>query len=162
MRTSPHVTRRVVAAVTAATTLLLVLAAPALGAVSFDPADATGHVDKADVLAAFGWREQTFQANARKVTFHLEVTGALSWDCVISGQTTTVVGDVAESRAVDAAAVTTGGRRGTVSGFDLTGYANGSPVGASCPSGSPANVTWSGQHVLYADLRNQSRAIWSD
>jgi len=162
MRTSPHLTTRLVAAVTAATTALLVVVGPALGAVSFDPADATGHVDKADVQAAFGWREQTFQANARKITFHVEVTGALSWDCVISGQTTTVVGDVAESRGVDAAAVGTGGRRGTVSGFDLTGYSAGAPAGPTCPSGSPANVTWSGHHVLYADIRNQSRSVWSD
>jgi hypothetical protein len=161
MRTSADRTRHLAAAAIAAATGVLLLVTPALAAVSFDPTTGSGYVDKADVQAAFGWREQTFQANARKLSFHLETVGSLSWDCVVAGQTSTIVADVSDSRPVGSSVVAAGGRHGSVSGFDLTGFAS-APISASCSSGAPANVSWSGQHVLYADSRSQSQPVWSD
>jgi hypothetical protein len=161
MRTSADRTRPVIVAAIVAVATLVLVASPALGAVAFDETTATGHVDKADVEAAFGWREQTFQANARKLSFHLQSVGSLTWDCTVGGSTVGVVADVNARRPVDAVALAGAGRRAPVSGFDLTGFNGSSSGGASCSTGSPANVVWSGTDTLFADLRNQSAAIWS-
>jgi hypothetical protein len=161
MRTSADRTRPIIVAAVVAVATLVLAASPALGVVAFDEATATGHVDKADIEAAFGWREQTFQANARKLSFHLETVGSLTWDCVVGGSTVGLVADVNASRPIYAVAVAGAGRRAPVSGFDLTGFNGSSSVGASCATGSPANVVWSGTDTLFADLRSQSAAIWS-
>jgi hypothetical protein len=164
MRARQQAFRRVVAGIIGVAAAALVAASPALAAVSFDPATGTGHVDKADVEAAFGWREATFQANARKLSFHLESSASWTWDCTIDGQVVTIVSDQQASRAVGDVATGTG-RHGGVSGFDLTGFAaaSGAPTNpASCPSGSPANVHSASTETLFADLRSQARAIWSN
>jgi hypothetical protein len=161
MRTSADRTRPIIVAAVVAVASLVLAASPAVGAVAFDETSATGHVDKADVEAAFGWREQTFQANARKLSFHLQSVGSLSWDCAVGGSVVGLVADVDASRPVNAVALAGAGRRAPVSGFDLVGFNGSSSVGASCSTGSPTNVAWSGVDTLFADLRNQSAAVWS-
>ena len=160
MRTPADRTRRVIRGVIAAAAALLVAAPTTLGAVTFDPSNGTGHLDRADVQSAFGWRDQTFAANARKVAFHLRSVGSLTWDCAAGS----LVADVDDSRAVDAHALGATSRRNglSVSGYDLTGFSGGSTSTAQCSSGAPTNVVWSGSRVLYADFRNQSAPVWSD
>lgn len=161
MRTSADRTRPIIVAAIGAVAALALAVSPAAGTVAFDETTATGYVDKSDIEAAFAWREQTFQANARKLGFHLESVGSLTWDCVVDGSIVDVVADVNDSRPVEAVAIAGTGRRAPVSGFDLVGFGGSASVAASCASGSPANVTWSGTQTLFADLRSQSAAIWS-
>lgn len=144
---------------------LLATAGTALATVSFDTATGTGYVAKADVQAAFGWKEQTFQANARKLSFHSERLTSWTWDCLIDGQLSTLTADEQISQAVDSAAVGTAIRKNTfsVTGFDLNGFSAVPSVGsaASCPSGDPSNVRNASTDVLYVDFRSQSEPIWS-
>jgi hypothetical protein len=144
---------------------LFASAGTALAAVSFDPASGTGYVAKADVQAAFGWKEQTFQANARKLSFHSERLTSWTWDCLIDGQLATLTADEQTSQAVDSAVVGTAVRKNSfsVTGFDLTGLAAAPSVGgaATCPSGDPSNVRAASTDVLYVDFRSQSEPIWS-
>ena len=148
---------------------LLAMAGSAAATVTFDPATGTGYVDKTDVQAAFGWKDQTFQANAKKVRFHGVHVTSWTWDCLIGGESVTFVGDVQSSRAVELEALGTAVGRTVraVTGFDLNGFAGGtSPAPGSdptsCPSGDPANVSSGSSDVLYADFRGQSEPIWSD
>jgi hypothetical protein len=146
--------------------VLLSTVSGAAAAVTFDPATGTGSVGKADLQAAFGWTEKTFQANARKLTFHAVHHVAWTWQCQIDGEAVTLLADEESSRSVSASAITTGVRKGrTIIGFELTGYAGPGPdvplSPASCPSGEPTEVTVAVSDVLYADLRNRSESIWS-
>jgi len=147
---------------------LLATAGSAVAAVAFDPATGTGYVGKADVQAAFGWKDQTFQANAKKVRFHAVHVTSWTWDCLIGGESVTFVGDVQSSRAVELEALGTAVGRTVraVTGFDLAGFGDASPAPESdptgCPSGDPANVSSGSSDVLYADFRGQSEPIWSD
>ena len=144
---------------------LLASAGTAIAAVSFDPASGTGYVAKADVQAAFGWPEQAFQANARKLSFHSERLTSWTWECLIDGQLSTLTADEQLSQGVDSAVVGTPVRKNgvAVSGFDLTGFSGAPAVGdvATCPSGDPSSVRGASSDVLYVDFRSQSEPIWS-
>jgi hypothetical protein len=144
---------------------LLATAGTALATVGFDPATGTGYVAKADVQAAFGWKEQTFQANARKLSFHFERLTSWTWDCLIDGHLSTLTADEQISQRVDSAVVATAVRKNTmaVTGFDLTGFPAAPSAGsaASCPSGDPSSVHGASTDVLYVDFRSQSEPIWS-
>jgi hypothetical protein len=144
---------------------LFVSAGTTLAAVTFDPGSGTGYVAKADVQAAFGWKEQAFQANARKLSFHSERLTSWTWECLIDGQLSTLTADEQVSQAVASAAVGTPVRKNSfsVSGFDLNGFSATPSVGgaASCPSGDPSSVRSASTDVLYVDFRSQSEPIWS-
>jgi len=147
---------------------LLATTASALATVTFDPAEGTGYVDKADVQEAFGWKDQVFQANARKVSFHAVHVVSWTWDCQIDGELLTFVSDEQSSRTVEVEALgTTAGRTvRSATGFDLTGFAGATPPASggdptSCPSGEPSNVSSGFSDVLYVDFRSQSQPIWS-
>ncbi len=138
---------------------VLVTAAPAAATSTFDPATGTGYVDKADVQQAFGWKDQVFQANVRKVTFHAEQVVSWSWDC----QGSTLTADAPTSWSVGSFPIgSTHGRWvAAVSGFTLTGpgvVASSDPV-ASCASGDPSNVSSATTVILYADFRDESQAV---
>jgi hypothetical protein len=137
-------------------------AGTALATVGFDPANGTGYVAKADVQAAFGWKEQTFQANARKLSFHSERLTSWTWECLIDGQLSTLTADEQVSQAVASVVVGTAVRK-SVTGFDLNGFSAVPSVGsaASCPSGDPSSVRGASTDVLYVDFRSQSEPIWS-
>ncbi len=147
---------------------LLATTGNVLATVTFDPAAGTGYVDKSDVQAVFGWRDQLFQANARKVSFHAVHVVSWTWDCPIDGELLTFVSDEQSSRTVEVEALgTTAGRTvRSVTGFDLTGFAGATPPASgtdptSCPSGDPSNVSSGTSDVLYVDFRGQSQRIWS-
>jgi hypothetical protein len=144
---------------------LFVTAGTALATVGFDPATGTGYVAKEDVQAAFGWKEQAFQANARKLSFHSERLTSWTWECLIDGQLATLTADEQVSLAVESTLVGTAVRRNgiAVTGFDLTGFAATLSVSdtASCPTGDPSNVRGASSDVLYVDFRTQSEPIWS-
>jgi len=91
---------------------VMVAAGIAVASVSFDPATGTGYVDKTDVQAAFGWKEGTFQANARRLGFHAATFTAWTWECVISGESVTVTADLESSWVVASEMVST--RSGTI------------------------------------------------
>lgn len=145
--------------------VLLASAGSALATVGFDPASGTGYVAKADVQAAFGWKEQAFQANARKLSFHSERLTSWTWDCLIDGQLSTLTADEQISQRISSTVVGTAVRRNgvAVTGFDLTGFSAAPAVGdaASCPSGDPSSVRGSSTDVLYVDFHSQSEPIWS-
>ena len=144
---------------------LLATTGSALATVNFDPETGTGYVDKADVQGAFGWKDQTFQANARKLEFRTVHLVSWTWECLIGGEAVTFVTDQQFSREVDSTTVGTLVRKNLVSvtGVTLTGFTASSDSGspASCPSGDPVNVTSGTSAVLYVDFRNQSEPIWS-
>jgi hypothetical protein len=146
---------------------LATTASLALAAVTFDPATAQGYVAKADVQAAFGWKDQAVQANAGRISFHLVQRVSASWSCVVDGVVQGVLAETEATSAVASAVTTTSGKRGrpAVSGFSLTGFAaGGGPVSAivpSCALGSPGDVTSGETDVLFADFQGQSRQIWS-
>lgn len=150
----------------AAVGVLLASAGSALATVGFDPANGTGYVAKADVQAAFGWKEQTFQANARKLSFHSERLTSWTWECLIDGQLSTLTADEQLSQKVASTVVGTAVRKNTVAvtGFDLHGFSAAPSVGsaASCPSGDPSSVHGASTDVLYVDFRSQSEPIWSN
>jgi hypothetical protein len=138
----------------------------AVASVSFDPATGTGYVDKADVQAAFGWKEGTFQANVRRVGFHAATYTSWTWDCVIGGESVSVTADLESSWVVASEVVSTPGQRRSASGFNLTGLgaqlsstSDANP--ASCPDGDPTNVSSSTTDVLYVDLRSHSEVLWT-
>jgi hypothetical protein len=151
----------------AAVTALVASAGLALAAVTFDPATAQGYVAKADVQAAFGWKDQNVQANANRISFHLVQRVSASWSCVLDGVIQPMLAESESTSPVASAVATAGGKRGrpSVSGFSLTGFAaGGGPASAivpSCSSGSPADVTSGETDVLFADFQGQSRQIWS-
>jgi hypothetical protein len=138
----------------------------ALATVGFDPATGTGYVAKADVQAAFGWKDQAFQANARKLSFHSERLTSWTWDCLIDGQLATLSADEQISQKVDSAVVGTAVRRNTfaVTGFNLTGFSAAPAVAsaATCPAGDPSSVQGASTDVLYVNFRSQSEPIWSN
>jgi hypothetical protein len=144
---------------------LFATAGTVVAAVAFDPASGTGYVAKADVQAAFGWKEQAFQANARKLSFHSERLTSWTWECLIDGQLATLTADEQISQAVDSTVVGTAVRKNafSVSGFDLTGFSAIPSTGGAvtCPSGDPSNVRGASTEVLYVDFRSQSEPIWS-
>ena len=149
-----------------AVAFVMVAAGIAVASVSFDPATGTGYVDKTDVQAAFGWKEGTFQANARRLGFHAATFTAWTWECVISGESVTVTADLESSWVVASEMVSTPGQRRSASGFNLTGLgaqlsstSDANP--ASCPDGDPANVSSSTTDVLYVDLRSHSEVLWT-
>src|SRR5215212_3442046 len=74
-------------------------------AVAYDPSVGRGHIDKSDVQAAFGWKEGTFQANSRRVTFHAYHRAGWTWTCTIDGKEQQMTTDVELSLGVDAAAL---------------------------------------------------------
>ena len=145
--------------------VLLATAGTALATVGFDPANGTGYVAKEDIQAAFGWKEQTFQANARKLSFHSERLTSWTWDCLIDGQLTTLTADEQISQRVDSAVVGTPVRKNTfaVTGFNLNGFSAAPAVGsaATCPFGDPSSLQGASSDVLYVDFRSQSEPIWS-
>lgn len=150
----------------AALVALAMMASLALASVTFDPATAQGYVATEDVQAAFGWKDQAVQANASRISFHLIERATASWSCVVDGVVQQIVTDVEATSSVASAVTTTSGKRNrpTVSGFSLTGFAAGGPVGAivpSCGSGSPSDVTSGETDLLFADFQGQSRQIWS-
>ena len=153
------VTARVAATLALALVVGLALAAPVGATSTYDPATGTGFVSKADVEQAFGWKDQVFQANVRKVSFHAERLVSWSWDC----QAGSLTADATSSWTVDALPVgtTVGHRLTAVSGFSLTGpgaVASTDPP-ASCSSGNPSNVSSATTVVLFADFRGTSQAI---
>jgi len=161
--------QRIAVSLTLIVGALLATTGSVLATVTFDPATGTGYVDKADVQAAFGWKDQTFQANARKVSFHVVHVTSWTWDCLIDRESVTFVGDVQSSRAVEDEALGTAVGRTVraVTGFDLNGFAGAaSPAPdsdpTSCPSSDPSNVSSGSSDVLYADFRGQSEPIWSN
>ena len=151
--------------------LTLAVAAATAGvvaaAVTFDLATARGYVAKADVQAAFGWKDQAVQANAGRISFHLVQRMSASWSCVVDGVIQQVVTDIEASSPVASAVATTSAVRGrpAVNGFSLTGFAaGGGPAAAivpSCATGTPAGFTSGETDTLYADFQSQSRPIWS-
>jgi len=151
----------------AAVVALAATASLALATVTFDPATAHGFVAKADVQAAFGWKDQTLKANASRISFHLVQRVSASWSCVVDGVVQPMLAEIEATSPVASGLVTTAGKGGkpALSGFSLTGFAaGGGPASAivpSCGSGSPANVTSGETDVLFADVQGQSRQIWS-
>jgi hypothetical protein len=139
----------------------------AMAAVTFDPATAQGYVAKADVQAAFGWKDQAVQANAGRISFHVVQRLTASWSCVVDGVVQQMLADIETTNPVASSASTTSGKRGrpAISGFSLTGFApGGGPVSAivpSCGTGSPADVTSAETDILFADFQSQSRQVWS-
>jgi hypothetical protein len=159
--------RPILAGALTAIVALAMSASIALGAVTFDPATAQGYVAKSDVQAAFSWKDQTVQANASRISFHLVQRVSASWSCVVNGVIQPMLAEFEATSPVASALATTPGKRGkpALSGFSLTGFAaGGGPASAivpSCGSGSPANVTSGETDVLFADFQGQSRQIWS-
>jgi hypothetical protein len=139
----------------------------AVAAVTFDPATAQGYDAKSDVQTAFGWKDQTVQANAGRISFHLVQRVSASWSCVVDGVVQPMLAEIESTSPVASALVTTASKRGkpALSGFSLTGFAaGGGPASAivpSCGAGSPADVTGGETDVLFADFQGQSRQIWS-
>ena len=157
---------RISAPLSFAVALVVATTGSAAASVTFDPESGTGYVARADVQQAFGWKDGTFQANIRKLSFHAARYLSWTWECVIDGQVVTLAADQESSWLVGSQAVTSGGQRrpASVSGFDLLGpgasVASDASV-ATCPAGDPANVSSSTTDVLYADLRGQSRVLWT-
>jgi hypothetical protein len=162
-----HHRRPVLAGGLAAIVALAATASLTLAAVTFDPATAQGYVGKADVQAAFGWKDQAVQANASRISFHVVQRLSASWSCVVDGVIQGMLAEVESTSPVASTVATSGGKRGrpAISGFSLTGFAaGGGPASAivpSCGSGTPADVTSSETDVLFADFQGQSRQIWS-
>jgi hypothetical protein len=162
-----HSRRPILASAFAALVALATTASLALAAVTFDPATAQGYVAKADVQAAFGWKDQAVQANAGRISFHVVQRLTASWSCVVDGVAQQMLADIETTSPVASAVTTTSSKRGrpALSGFSLTGFApGGGPVSAivpSCGTGSPANVTSAETDNLFADFQGQSHQIWS-
>ncbi|SRR5260221_9871142 len=162
-----HHRKPMLAGVIAAFVTLAATASLTLAAVTFDPATAHGYAAKSDVQAAFGWKDQTVQANASRISFHVIQQVSASWSCVVDGVVQPMLAEVETTSPVASALVTTAGKRGrtSVTGFSLIGFgAGGGPLSAivpSCGSGSPSNVTPGETDILFADFQGQSRQIWS-
>jgi hypothetical protein len=159
----PRVTR-IAIALSLAVAVIVGTAGATVASVTFDPDSGTGYVAKSDIQAVFGWKEGTFQANARRLSFHAARFTAWTWDCVVEGVVQTMSADQESSWPVGSQAVTSAGQRRSVSGFDLLGPGERVPSDgsvATCPAGDPANVSASSTDALYVDLRSQSRIIWS-
>lgn len=148
------------------TTSPCTLRGPSRAELTFNPSAGTGYVAKADVQVAFGWKDGTFQANARRLGFHSARYTAWSWECVVDGDVVTLQADQQSSWALGSEiVVTTAGRR-AVSGFQLTGLgaqlsSTSDAYPAICPAGEPANVQAVSTDVLYVDLRGRSEVLWT-
>ena len=162
-----HHRRPILAGILVAILTLATTPGVATAAVTFDPTTAQGYVAKADVQAAFGWKDQAVQANAGRISFHLVQRVSASWSCVVDGVVQQVVTDLEASSLIASVPETTSAKRGrpALRGFTLTGFASGggplSAIVPSCSSGSPANVTSGETDVLFVDFEGQSRQIWS-
>ncbi|MFI7494481.1 hypothetical protein ACH9D2_07145 [Kocuria sp. M4R2S49] len=161
-----------IAATTFAATMAF--AAPALAAVTFDPATGNGFVGKGDVQLAFGWNNKQLQDNAGQVDFEAvtESTTVGTWTCdrdagpqtqERSRTTTTTTSGVVDAIARE---------RNQITGFTLSGY-SGTPVEVvtgsdgpaylTCPTGwtaiNPEQTTETGPTTLYVKVGDTRVAI---
>jgi hypothetical protein len=143
----------------------LVVAGAALAVVTFDPSSGQGYVDRSDVQQAFGWRNGTFVANARNVTFRAVHRTTWSWTCTIDGHDQQLVTDTETSVQVGATirGTTRKGAVTSITGYALTGpgapQSSASP--AACPAGAPSAVSSGALDILLAEYGGVSAAVWS-
>jgi len=145
----------------AAAAAALVVSQAASAAVTFDSATGTGFVGKGDVQLAFGWNNQTLQANASGVTFTYNATDTYSATCTwVTGEGTrgeqTHNVDIPRHTAVNSVIASSGrdissGLNGPNTGFKLTGFGTTTTegtvpvVGDACvgnDGGINQNGTW--------------------
>jgi hypothetical protein len=166
---------------------VLLLAAPAQAAVTFDPATGIGFAGKGDVQLAYGWSNSQLQANAAGVTFRSEQSTVkvteMSWQCqndknekVQERQRTTTTTTTTSGVVT---AVVRDNRNQQITGFNLTGYSSkvtnpsstteGPPVN-SCPdgpwsldipAGDPVIISESSGGTLSTIYNGDSRTIFS-
>ena len=157
---------RKITALSAAFAGLMLVAAPATAAVTFDPVAGTGFVGKGDVQIVFSWSNKALQDNASKVDFRVNSATETSWTCtkeVVQGND--VVRDIVQERSTSStiqglvtsvARENSKGKDGAVTGFFLTGYEGGvsttltdGPEVGSCPS-APSGFVYDGNAVTTA------------
>lgn len=152
-----------------AAALVLSAAAPALAAVTFDPATGMGFSGKGDVQVPFGWDAKQMRANASGVSFSYVESTVKTQDCVDRYRGTIIsrTEDVVKTTGV-ATAVTydiRNNKQGDVNGFTLKGLGASSSVkSGGCAEGETPNgpaVEVSTTELL-ATHGTTSHAVWQD
>lgn len=119
----------------------LALAAPAIAAVTFDPATGSGFVGKGDVQLAFGWNNSQLQQQAGSVSFAAvsETATEVSWVCTNTKNENTQERERTTTTSTSGvvSAVTRDSRK-QVTGFNLTGY-SGTVTETSSTEGNQLN-----------------------
>jgi hypothetical protein len=117
----------------------LLAANTATAAVTFDAATGTGFVGKGDVQVPFGWSDATLQSNAAAVTFRYDRVDTHTVTCEwvtggVKNRKTHTVDQVRSSTVASAISrVTRTNPNSKVTGFNLTGIAAPTVVGAPAP-----------------------------
>ncbi|MFF9621379.1 hypothetical protein [Streptomyces griseosporeus] len=129
-------------ALAGAVAAVVLATAPALAAVSYDPATGTGFVGKGDVQTAFGWNNKQLQTNASGVTFTYDATTHYSAVCEwVTGAGTRgqKTHDITLSRhtSVSSAVAYDARVQTQITGFNLTGISASSTTGTVPEAGAP-------------------------
>jgi hypothetical protein len=173
-------TTKILTAATGAATALLFTAGAASATVTFDPGSGTGFVGKGDVQTAYGWNNQTLQANAGGLTFAYDATDSYAAVCTWTTGTGTRgerTHNISLNRetSVNSAIAYNARVHNQIDGFNLTGLGTTTTtgtlpaVGAACVGNSDGidfNGAWTAVTLtgstgaLYANYGASSMAIW--